>query len=186
MSKQMPRMISPPEPDARPKVGPGFVHPHVRRSPGPLTRRVAQISASATTEVLRPFDLNRIEYTVLTFAFWEPGLDQSRIAAMATHDPTSVGMAIDSLEARALIVRRMADHDRRLRALYLTQKGEKLFTRLRPLVVCANQAILSVLSKEEREKFFDFMVRIIEANPQHDRPGADRRARSSKTSAGNK
>src|ERR1044072_8683305 len=142
MPKPLPEVRSVPQRDDRPFVGPGTVHPLLREAPGPLARRFAQIIDGSLIEPMRTSDLNRLEYGVLIYASTEPGIDQSRVAAMNSNDPTSVGLAVDELEKRNLIVRLMADHDRRVRLVYLTPKGEKLLKDTRPLVQKANRSVL--------------------------------------------
>jgi len=61
--------------------------------------------------------------------------------------------------------------DRRARELYVTPKGEALWRRLRAKSSVANAKILALLAPHERELFSDPLIRVIQGNWSHARPG---------------
>jgi hypothetical protein len=71
-----------------------------------------------------------------------------------------------------LIERRINGADRRARELYLAPKGKKLWWRINPKTRAANE-----LAPIEREVFLNLLIRVIEGNWAHARPGAGRRKR---------
>jgi DNA-binding MarR family transcriptional regulator len=105
----------------------------------------------------------------------EPGIDQTELAGRLGVDRTNAGMLIDQLEGKELVERRVSGADRRARLLYLTSKGEKLYEQLRPVNLAANERILAPLAPKERELLLSLLVRVIEGNRLHARPGAGRR-----------
>jgi DNA-binding MarR family transcriptional regulator len=86
-----------------------------------------------------------------------------------------VSLLVDRLEKRGILERRINGADRRARLLRLTQRGEKLYARLRSPIDDMQMNILAPLTSKERELFLDFMVRVVEANRALARPGAGRR-----------
>ena len=159
-------------------LGPGTIVPH--RVPFPLARRFQQICATFLAQVYAQEDVNESEYAPLACVDDFPGIDQTRLAKLVGIDRTSAGQAVDKLEARGLIVRRASKEDRRVRLLKATAKGRALRQRIRPKVLAAQDLLLAPLSLRDRTLLMDLLVRVIEANEVHARPGAGRRSPSKK------
>ena len=155
-------------------VGPGIVQAHQRVAPVHLARRLSQILLSVVAEVV-PEDLGRNRMGVLVAVSQTPGLDQKRLAAMMAIDASSIGQAIDAIEEKRLVRRVVSPSDRRINIVELTAAGRKFVEAHRPKILAAQYEALSVLSESERRTLLDLMARVIEANPQHDRPGGGRR-----------
>jgi hypothetical protein len=58
----------------------------------------------------------------------------------------------------------------------ITQVGQRYVAEHRPRIIKIQNEVLSVLSKEERLALTDMIARVIQSNPQYDRPGGGRRA----------
>ena len=104
------------------------------------------------------------------------GLDQKSLATLMAFDTTSVGQTIDDLESKGYVRRVGSPTDRRVKHVEITEAGRAFVDEMRPKVLAAQREALSCLSETERETLLDLMARVIEANPQHDRPGGGRRA----------
>ena len=149
------------------------------RRPAPLARRFQQVCAAMVAEAIAGEDLVQLDYGSLIAIELEPGVDQRRLADAMGIDPSNACLIVDRLHSMGLIERRVSDADRRARELYLTSKGKALWRRLHVKSSIANQRILSPLSAAERELFLDLLIRVIEGNRAHARPGAGRRKRGS-------
>jgi len=160
--------------DAEQHVGPGVVQPYQRQGPVNLARRLSQVFLSAVAEVVPPDGLRNEMGTLVAIANL-PGLEQKKIATVMAIDATSVGQIIDHLESQGFVRRTVSPADRRVRFVTATAAGLRHITEHRPKILKAQAEVLSVLSAEERKTLVDLMARVIEANPQHDRPGAGRR-----------
>ena len=163
-------------------VSPSGGPPIPRRAP-PLARRFQQICASRVAEALAGEDLVQLEFGTLIALELEPGVDQRRLADAMGIDPSNASLIVDRLHSKGLIERQVNDSDRRARNLYLTQKGRAVWRRLRGKTKVATDRILAPLDSAERELFLDLMIRVIEGNREHARPGAGRRKRGSLQSA---
>jgi DNA-binding MarR family transcriptional regulator len=148
--------------------------------PFPLARRFQQICATFLAQVYAHEVVNDAEYAPLACVDDFPGIDQTRLAKLVGIDRTSAGQVVDKLEARGLVVRRGSKEDRRVRLLTATAKGRALRQRIRPQVLAAQDLMLAPLSLKERTLLMDLLVRVIEANEVHARPGAGRRPPSKK------
>ncbi len=156
--------------------------PPVRRTPTPLARRFFQICVALSAEGVAGSGVTALEYAALPYLSkqtGDPGIDQIGLAERLGIDRNSTSLLIDQLEAKGLVERRVNPADRRARFLYLTKKGERLFEQLRPAMQAVNERILAPLNRSERELLLDLLIRVIEGNWAHARPGAGRRKRSS-------
>jgi MarR family transcriptional regulator, temperature-dependent positive regulator of motility len=152
----------------------------VLRLATPLARRFFQICQAMVADSLAEADLVPLQYGTLHYLnkqTGEPGIDQAGLAARLGVDRNNVGVILAGLEARGLVVRRIDSRDQRARCLYLTANGEKLYQRLLPNNLAANERILAPLSPRERELLLDLLIRVIQANAMYARPGAGRRRR---------
>src|SRR5262245_19645697 len=154
----------------------------IRRAPLPLARRFLQICMTAVAEPLAEDDLMPLDMGVLAYLNrqnGEPDIDQNGLAERLGIDRYSTSLLVRRLEAKGIVERRINGADTRARLLRLTQRGEKLWTRLRSPVVARQMSILDALSSKERELFLDLLVRVVDANRSLARPGAGRRRRRS-------
>jgi DNA-binding MarR family transcriptional regulator len=157
----------------------------VRRAPFPLARRFLQICMAAVAEPLAGEDLVPLDMGVLAYLNkqnGEPDIDQNGLAERLGVDRYSASLLVERLEKQGVVERRINGADRRARLLRLTQRGEKIYARLRSPVVARQMSILSPLSHQERELFLDFLVRVVEANRRLARPGAGRRKPKNRSS----
>jgi DNA-binding MarR family transcriptional regulator len=154
----------------------------LRRVVAPLTRSLQQICVSIVTEALAEAGLVQLEYALLVFVNDAPGISQQTLAEAMGVDRNNVGLIAEKLEARGLLRRSVNEDDRRARQVYLTRKGERLWRQCQPEVFAANQRVLAPLNASERKLFIDMLVRLVEGNRVHARPGAGRRKRTSRKS----
>jgi DNA-binding MarR family transcriptional regulator len=164
------------EPSA-PILGPDDVP--IRRQLAPLVRRLQQICQTMIGGVLQDAGLVQLEFALLVFVDDVPGISQQTLSEALGLDRNNVSLIADKLEARGLLKRAVNGADRRARELYITPKGNKLWRGCQPRVRQANDRILASLKADEKEFFLDMLVRVVEANRIHARPGGGRRKRRS-------
>jgi len=151
----------------------------VRRLAAPLARRFQQICVTMVAEALSGAGIVQLEWAVLTFIEDVPGIDQSRLSQAMGIDRNSVSSILERLEAKGLVTRRINGADKRAREVYLTDKARAQRRRYQPKTRAANERILAPLKASERELFIDMLVRLVEGNRAHARPGAGRHRRGS-------
>lgn len=156
------------------RIGAGTVLPF-QRVPVQLARRLSQVLMSVTSEITSEH-LGRSGMGLLVAISQVKGIDQKSLATLMAFDSTSVGQAIDDLESKGLVRRVGSPTDRRVKHVEVTSAGRAFIDEMRPKVLAAQRKALSCLSEAERETLLDLMVRVIKANPEHDRPGGGRRA----------
>jgi DNA-binding MarR family transcriptional regulator len=151
----------------------------IRRVLAPLTRRLQQICQSMVADALEDADLVQLEYALLVFLDDVPGISQQSLSEALGIDRNNVSLIVDKLEARGLLKRMVNGADRRARELTITSEGRKLWRSCQPRIRRANDRILTVLKPDEKELFLDLLVRVVEGNRVHARPGGGRRKRGS-------
>lgn len=149
----------------------------IRKAPAPLARRFHQVCAAIIAEALAGTQLVQLEFAVLVFLEDVPGIDQRRLAEAMGIDRNNMSLILEQLEKRGLLQRRINGEDRRAREVYLTAKGKELRHRVQPRIGAANRSILKPLTRTEQRLFIDLLVRVVEGNRIHARPGAGRRKR---------
>lgn len=155
--------------------------PPIRRVPLALARRFFQICNTVGAEAIADAGLTPLEYAVMAYVNstdGEPDIDQSSLAARVGVDRNTTSLLVRSLEEKGLLEQRTSDTDRRARQIRLTRKGEKLFSKLHPQALAAQQGILAVLRPAEREQLMDLLLRVIDEHQHLARPGAGRRKRT--------
>jgi DNA-binding MarR family transcriptional regulator len=111
---------------------------------------------SFASEGLRPAD-----FSVLLVVSANPGLKQSEVAeALGIQRANFVAIA-DSLEQRGLAERRKSETDRRVQALYLTERGEE-FARgmLRTWRIHEDRLVEKLGGPAERDRLLELLGRI--------------------------
>jgi DNA-binding MarR family transcriptional regulator len=89
-----------------------------------------------------------------------PGLKQMQLAKAAHLDRSSLVPALDKLEARGLVMRRAAQHDRRVNGLWLTPQGTSLLKKLKQRVARHEERLAQRLSRSERAQLAQLLARI--------------------------
>jgi len=151
----------------------------IRRAVAPLVRRLQQICLSMITEAVADAGLVQLEYALLVFVDDIPGISQQTLSEALGIDRNNVSLIVDKLEARGLLKRSVNGADRRAREVYITPRGKKLWQGCRLKVLAANNSIVACLNSGEQKKFLDMLVRVVNANKNHARPGGGRRKRGS-------
>lgn len=90
-----------------------------------------------------------------------PGLKQTELARAAQLDRSTLVPALDKLEARGLVTRRAAAHDRRINGLWLTAQGAALLRKAKQRVARHEARLVCQMSAAEREHLLELLGRIL-------------------------
>ena len=135
--------------------------------PTAIARRFHQICVAKTTEVVGQADLTPLQYGVLVHLSkltGKPGIEQNSLAGRLNIDRNTASLLVEQLAKKGLVERQVNGADRRARLLSLTPKGEKLYARLRPVHLSANESILAPITPRERKLLIGLLIRVIEGN----------------------
>ena len=135
--------------------------------PTAIARRFHQICVAKTSEVVGEAGLTPLQYGVLIHLSkltGRPGIEQNSLADRLNIDRNTASLMVEQLVKKGLVERRVNDADRRARLLSLTSQGEKLYARLRPAHLAANESILAAVAPRERKLLMSLLIRVIEGN----------------------
>jgi MarR family transcriptional regulator, transcriptional regulator for hemolysin len=91
---------------------------------------VAQLVRRRADKRARAYGMTRAQWAVLARLQHEPGITQSRLAALTDVEPITIGRLVDRLEANGLIERQPDPDDRRIWRLRLTPKASPILKQV--------------------------------------------------------
>jgi DNA-binding MarR family transcriptional regulator len=111
-------------------------------------------------ETLAPLELEPREFALLRAVGADEGQSQQAIGERQQIPPSRMVAFVDALQERGLLERRLNPHDRRTRALYLTDSGRELLLRAFALATAVERDLCADLSSSEREELIDLLWRV--------------------------
>jgi DNA-binding MarR family transcriptional regulator len=151
--------------------------------PAFLLAQVGAHAASQFAERLGVLELAPPDAGILRLLRVAAGLSQQELAAKLRIHPSRMVAIVDNLEKRGLIERRANPDDRRLYSLHLTQAGGEALEKIGRVAREHQDALLSSLSKEERDTLATLLLRIADqqglvrgVHPGYQRLGKARRS----------
>lgn len=99
----------------------------ILREIGMIARVLDSISNIEFTE----FDLTKRQYLYLVRICENPGIIQEKLAEMIKVDRTTAARAIKKLEIQGFIKKKNDEENKKIKKLYATDKGEKVYPFLK-------------------------------------------------------
>ncbi|HVY15823.1 MAG TPA: MarR family winged helix-turn-helix transcriptional regulator [Rhodopila sp.] len=137
--------------------------------PGFLIRRLHQIHQAMFAEECAAFNVTPVQFSIMSVAAAQPGLDQARLGNEVGVDRTTLANVVARLEARALLVRTSGATDRRVKHVSLTPEGLDLLSRIEAPARRAHVRTIEALPDDEREAFLRALARLVEAGNEYGR-----------------
>ncbi|MFZ0745378.1 MAG: MarR family transcriptional regulator [Terracidiphilus sp.] len=160
--------------------------------PAFLLAQVGAHAASQFAERLGVIELTPPDAGILRLLRVAAGLSQQELAAKLNIHPSRMVAIVDNLEKRNLLERRANPDDRRLYSLYLTQAGGEALEKIGKVAREHQEALLSVLSIEDRDTLAILLLRIADqqglvrgVHPGYQRMGRPRRSDSNNMQSDN-
>jgi DNA-binding MarR family transcriptional regulator len=129
--------------------------------PGFLIRRLHQIHTALFIEECAAFSITPVQYSVMTMAEEQPGLEQARLGHDVGVDRTTLANVVARLEARGLLRRTTTRTDRRLKRVFLTARGKKLLEQMAPAARRAHARTIEALSPQQRDAFLHALAQLV-------------------------
>lgn len=130
--------------------------------PGHLIRRAQQIAVAIFMDECAPFEITPVQYAALVAIREHPGIDATRLSALVAFDRSTLGDVLERLEAKKLILRSGRPEDRRVKALRLSPKADRLLRDVEPAVERAQARILAPLKPGDRRRFMALLSQLVE------------------------
>lgn len=131
--------------------------------PGFLIRRLHQIHVALFAEECGQQNVTPVQYSILTVAAAQPGLDQAALGYEVGVDRATLANVLGRLEARGLLRRVQGRADRRLKHVTLTAEGRGLLAGMVAAAQRAHDRTVDALPPAERAVFLDALLVLVEA-----------------------
>lgn len=136
----------------------------LRRSPGPLIRRVHQIGVSIFADEFKEQDITPLQFSILWTLLSHSGIDQVSLAQYVALDRTTCSNIVSRLEEKGCIRREVDPDNKRAKLVYITEEGRDLFESVEHLMGNVSKKMLNPLSSEERKTFLNLLQKLAESN----------------------
>lgn len=140
----------------------GIARDQAHSSVGFLLSQVGIYASRRFAERLAAIDLQPPLFRVLNVVDAAEGLSQQAIGDAIQAPASRMVAIVDELERRELIERRPDPGDRRVHALYLTDRGRELLARGRKVARDHEAEVTRGMSKPERERLVSLLQRIVD------------------------
>jgi DNA-binding MarR family transcriptional regulator len=129
------------------------------------------VSSAIAAAYFMNFGLSIPEWRVMAVLAANPGLSAAEVTARTAMDKVAVSRAVAALLTAGRLHRTTAPSDRRRTHLALTRAGERVYSRVVPMALEYERALVAPLNKRDRAAL-DRLVRVllgraVELGPAH-------------------
>lgn len=121
---------------------------------------IARALDSISNIEFKEYDLTKGQYLYLVRIYENPGIIQDKLAEMIKVDRTTAARAIKKLEIQGFIEKRDDEINKKIKKLFPTEKGEKVYPFLKREGEYSNSVALSGFSPEETKAIFNLLQRV--------------------------
>ena len=87
-------------------------------------------------------------------------VNQTTLASMLNKSPTTISRTLDSLEKKALIVKKEVQGDKRANLIEVTPEGEAMLARTEAIVNAFRQSLSDIFTPEEKQTLFTLLEKL--------------------------
>jgi len=121
---------------------------------------IARALDSISNIEFKEYDLTKGQYLYLVRICGNPGIIQEKLAEMIKVDRTTAARAIKKLEIDGFIEKKDDTHNKKIKKLFPTEKGENVYPFIRRENDYSNSVALEGFSEREVEAISDFLQRV--------------------------
>ena len=121
---------------------------------------IARALDSISNIEFKDYDLTKGQYLYLVRICENPGIIQEKLAEMIKVDRTTASRAIKKLEISGFIEKKDDEHNQKIKKLFPTEKGKKIYPFIKRENDYSNKVALEGLSKVEVETLFNLLQRV--------------------------
>jgi DNA-binding MarR family transcriptional regulator len=138
--------------------------PSLTHWPGYLLTFIAEQATERFERAVARYGIRTKHASVLVVIAAEGPMSQRALGSRLAIDKSPMVGLLDDLERLGLAQRRRSDADRRVQAVHLTEKGERVVARVLDIADAENARTFGVLDDAERELLHDLLLRVAEAS----------------------
>ncbi|KIL31604.1 MULTISPECIES: MarR family transcriptional regulator [Bacillus] len=121
---------------------------------------IARALDSISNIEFKDLDLTRGQYLYLVRIYENPGIIQEKLAEMIKVDRTTAARAIKKLEMQGFIQKLPDEQNKKIKKLFPTEKGKKVYPLLRREGEYSTEVALSGFTSEEKETISALLHRV--------------------------
>jgi DNA-binding MarR family transcriptional regulator len=121
---------------------------------------IARALDSISNIEFKEYDLTKGQYLYLVRICENPGIIGEKLAEMIKVDRTSAARAVKKLEMNGFIVKKEDQHNKKIKKLFPTEKGENVYPFLKRENDYSNMVALAGFSEEEAEVISNLLQRV--------------------------
>ncbi|AUZ41234.1 MULTISPECIES: MarR family transcriptional regulator [Bacillus] len=121
---------------------------------------IARALDSISNIEFKDLDLTRGQYLYLVRIYENPGMIQEKLAEMIKVDRTTAARAIKKLEMQGFIQKLPDEQNKKIKKLFPTEKGKKVYPLLRREGEHSTEVALSGFTHEEKETISALLQRV--------------------------
>ncbi|MRH41417.1 MarR family transcriptional regulator [Aquibacillus halophilus] len=121
---------------------------------------IARALDSISNIEFKEYDLTKGQYLYIVRICENPGIIQEKLAEMIKVDRTTAARAIKKLEGKGFIEKKGDKHNKKIKKLFPTMKGENVYPFIKGENDYSNIVALEGLSEEEVEIIFNLLQRV--------------------------
>jgi len=121
---------------------------------------IARALESISNIEFKEFDLTKGQYLYLVRICENPGIIMEQLIEMIKVDRSTAARAIQKLEMNSFIEKKEDPHNKKIKRLFPTEKGETVYPFIKRENDYSNFVALEGFSKKETEVTFDLLQRI--------------------------
>jgi DNA-binding MarR family transcriptional regulator len=121
---------------------------------------IARALDSISNIEFKEYDLTKGQYLYLIRICENPGIIQEKLAEMIKVDRTTAARAIKKLAMQGFIEKKDDDNNKKIKKLFPTGKGEKVYPFLKREGEYSNKVALSGFSEEEIDSIYNLLQKV--------------------------
>lgn len=121
---------------------------------------IARALDSISNIEFKEYDLTKGQYLYLVRICEQPGIIQEKLAEMIKVDRTTASRAIQKLETSGFIEKREDLHNKKVKKLFPTPKGEQVYPFIKRENDYSNSIALEGLSEQETEMIYNLLRKV--------------------------
>ena len=106
---------------------------------------------------MKPLGLTRSQWRVVAYVSRTPGVSQTELAESIECSRMAITSLLDRMQAKGLVERREVENDRRVRAVFLTDKGSALVRRMNKTAVRVLEQVFAGTTQRDRQQLHELL-----------------------------
>ena len=106
---------------------------------------------------MKPLGLTRSQWRVVAYVSRTPGVSQTELAESIECSRMAISSLLDRMQSKGLVERREVENDRRVRAVFLTDKGSALVRQMNKTAVRVLEQVFAGTTPADRQQLHQLL-----------------------------